>query len=472
MTYSPEAFLDRLRRATEVIVDPHEIQAAALDGRGRRQGRALAIVRPASTQEVSAVLAAAQAFGAVVIAQGGNTSNVEGATPSPAASEEEALRTIILQTRRMNRILEIDPVDNTATVEAGVVLERLQEAARDAGRLFPLSLAAEGTAEIGGVLATNAGGVHVLRYGMARSLALGLKVVLADGTVLDLMRRLRKDNSGYDLRDLFIGSEGTLGVITEAVLKLEPLPRARLTFFAPLASLSAVEMLFTKLEAAFGPSLTAYELIGRSPLAAVLAEEMHEAPFEPADWQVLADVSLFGDEAEEVRAGDALETLLMDEIESGRLLNAVLARSETQAAALWAIREGIPGAVKRRGGNVKHDVSVPRSKLVGFVVETVKELEARFPGIEPSIFGHYGDGNLHFNVGPKTAFAHEEEIHETVYRAVLAAGGSIAAEHGVGAMKVEALQASKSPSELALMRTLKRTLDPENRLNPGRVVRV
>lgn len=474
--------LNELRRAAALVTDPDRVREASLDGRGRRQGRALAIVRPASTEETAEVLKICARHRARVIPQGGNTSNVEGATPDPDLTDPEAARTILLQTHRLNRILEIDPVNNTAVVEAGVVLADLQRAAREAGRIFPLSLAAEGSARIGGVLATNAGGVHVLRYGLARALVLGLEVVLADGRVLNLMRALRKDNSGYDLRDLFIGSEGTLGVITKAILKLDPAPRARRTLLLALGRLADVETLFTRLEAHCGPALEAFELIGRAPLETVLAAEGRTAPFELTDWTVLADICTYGETPDGREDGTddagetALEDLLMDLMDAGTVTAGILSQSETDAQSLWALREGIPGAVKRAGGNVKHDVSVPRSRLVETIERTCALLSERFPRSAPSVFGHYGDGNLHFNVGgvdsPAYAFEHEAEIRRIVHDAVLAAGGSIAAEHGVGAMKVAELERTKDAVELELMRTLKRTLDPDGVLNPGRVVRI
>lgn len=474
------AALERLTAAlgaAHVLTTPEDIAHASLDGRGRRQGTCLAVVRPGSTDDVVRVMRIAREENLIVIAQGGNTSNVEGATPSPDWPEDVTDRTIILQTARMNRILALDPVNNTAHVEAGVVLEKLAEAAVGVDRLFPLSFAAEGSAQIGGALATNAGGVHVLRYGNTRSLTLGLKVVLADGRVLDLTRGLRKDNAGYDLKQLFIGSEGTLGVITEAVLKLEPKPQSRTVLWLTLANLKAVEVLFSAMEKEAGAALTAFELIGRKPLMSALTVRGFTPPTEPTDWQVLAEIShMRADEAD--AAQERLTELLGELMEAGIVTDGAVSQSEDQAEALWAIREGIPGAVKRQGGNVKHDVSVPRSHLVEVIEKTTAALRAAVELSDPSIFGHYGDGNLHFNVGvrdgidPKTVFAFEDDIHRIVHDHVLAAGGSIAAEHGVGAMKTLELERTKDPVELDLMRTVKRALDPEGRLNPGRVVRM
>ena len=466
--------LDELRRdvgESHVITEKEAVRAASLDGRGRRQGRALAVVRPGSTAETAAVMKTAARHGLIVIAQGGNTSNVGGATPEPGAPDEEAERTIVLQMGRMRRILGVDPINNTLTVQAGAVLAAVQQAAAEKDRLFPLSLAAEGSAEIGGVIAANAGGVHVLRYGMARRMVLGLKTVLADGTVLDLMRALRKDNAGYSLVQLFCGSEGTLGVITEAVLAIEPAPKAIHSAWLVLPRLGAADTLFEELEGAFGPALTAFEIIGRSPLEALREAEGKVPPVAIGDWQALIDVSSWGDAGESARA--RLEELLAGELDRGVIADGLIAQSETERQMLWSLREGIPLAVKRLGGNVKHDISVPRSKLAVFVRRTTKALRELFPGVEPSVFGHYGDGNLHFNVGPADiAFPHEEAIHRLVHARVVKAGGSIAAEHGVGSLKTDEIARIKSPAEIAAFAAIKRAFDPECRLNPGRVVRI
>ena len=464
--------IDALRSAAGaagVITDPAEVRASALDGRGRRQGEALAVVRPASTEEVSRVLKVAARYGLAVIAQGGNTSNVGGATPEPDAPESLSRRTIILQLCRMKRILKLDTVNNTIALEAGVVLQDAQKAASDAGRLLALSLAAEGSCQIGGVIAANAGGVHVLRYGMARRQVLGLKVVLASGEVLDLMKGLRKDNSGYSLRDVFVGSEGTLGIITQAVLSLEPMPRSIVSAWIALRQLDDVETLFETLESAFGPGLTAFELIGRTPLVSLDAVTGLKPPVPVSDWQVLLDISDWLRDADV--SSEALEDVLAPLLETGLVLDGAVSRSESDREAFWRCRETIPSAVKREGGNVKHDISVPRSGLVRFIRETSDALQAAFPGVEPSIFGHYGDGNLHFNVGPaRIAFPHEEAVHRLVHERVLAEGGSIAAEHGVGSLKTPELKLAKTTEELCAMHALKLAFDPDNRLNPGRIV--
>ena len=469
---SAHEILDSLRSAlgeAGLITDSVDVSAAALDGRGRRQGQALAIVRPASSQEVSLVMEIADRYDLVVIPQGGNTSNVGGATPEPGLPDSLSQRTLILQLGRMKRILNVDTVNNTITLEAGVVLQDAQKAAADAGRLLALSLAAEGSCQIGGVIAANAGGVHVLRYGMARRQVLGLKVVLASGKILNLMKGLRKDNSGYSLRDVFIGSEGTLGIITEAVLSLEPMPKSIVSAWITPRRLEDVETLFETLESAFGPGLTAFELIGRTPLESLSAVTGMNPPVSITDWQVLLDISDWRRDADE--SSEELEAVLAPLLENGIIMDGAVSKSESDREAFWQCRETIPSAVKRQGGNVKHDISVPRSSLVTFIEETNRALHEAFPGVEPSIFGHYCDGNLHFNVGPaSTAFAHEEAIHRLVHDRVLAVGGSIAAEHGVGSLKTQEIKRTKTPEELAAMRALKRAFDPDNRLNPGRIV--
>lgn len=466
--------LDRLRArlgAEAVITDVADVRAAALDGRGRRQGRAAAVVRPASTEDTAFVMKTAAEAGLIVITQGGNTSNVGGATPEPDASPNDAERTLIVQLGRMHRILDVDPINNTIRMEAGVILETAQKAAAEHNRLLALSLAAEGSCQAGGVAATNAGGVHVLRYGMARRQILGLKVVLASGEVLDLTRSLRKDNAGYALRELFIGSEGTLGIITEVVMTLEPMPRAIVSAWVTVARLSDVEPLFEALEGSYGPGLTAFELIGRSPLESLADVTGRTPPVPTADWQVLFDISDWLHDT--AQTAETLEGVLAPLLERGLLTDGAVSYDESDREAFWRCREDIPSAVKRQGGNVKHDISVPRSRLTRFIEETSSALHDAFPGVIPSIFGHFGDGNLHFNVGPgPIAFPHEEAIHHLVHDRVLAVGGSVAAEHGVGSLKTDELARTKSPEELAAMRTLKVAFDPDNRLNPGRIVRL
>lgn len=459
-----------------VLTNSSDFAARLIDNRNRYCGTASCAVLPCSTAEVAKVMKTAARHHANVFTQGGNTSNVGGA----AAVPDEAHRdnpSILLVLERMRSIESIDPVNDTAVVQAGVVLANLQEAARRHGRLFPVSLAAEGSCTIGGILATNAGGVHVLFYGNTREQCLGLEAVLADGRVLNLMRGLRKDNTGYDLKDLFIGSEGTLGVITRAVMKLSPLPSERIVVFIGLACTEALTEAFSAFEQSFCESLTAFEVMHHDTVAHVadVWSEVTRGLNLSAPWFALAEISLGADSRSE-RAQSDLEETLGTLFESGAVIDAVVGQSEAQNAALWRVRESIPDAHKKTGGNVKHDVSVPRSALPQFIEHTNALLKARFPWIAPSVFGHFGDGNLHYNMGvckgfdPKLCFVHENEIHAMVYAEVARLAGSVAAEHGIGRMKHELLREVKSPEEYAVMRRIKAVFDPEGRLNPGALV--
>ena len=458
-----------------VRTDAGELAPLLVDNRNRWHGNALCAVFPSTTQEVSAVLRTATRRNAIVVAQGGNTGNAAAATPAVGAVD--GMRTILLSTSRMRRIESIDALNDTAVVQAGVPVAALREAAQAQKRLFALSLASDGSATVGGVLATNAGGVHVIGYGSARSLCLGLEVVLADGRVLDLMRGLRKDNTGYCLRELFVGSEGTLGVVTRAVMKLHPLPNSRIVLWLSLESLEKVQKAFAALQRTNAGSLTAFEIMHRTPLMrtqAVYPERVRGLSLK-AEWSVLAEFA-FCSVLEERLFDAVLQPLLEDLLNEGVLFDAVLAQNEAQCAALWSVRESIPEAHKKTGGNVKHDISVPRSALSEFVMQTNAALRRRFDWIEPSVFGHFGDGNLHYNMGvvpgrdPRLCFAFEKEINDVVYEQVARFHGSVAAEHGVGRMKRALLEQTKSASEMQLMRALKRIFDPDNRLNPGAVV--
>jgi len=451
------------------VLTGDDAQPYLTDWRKRYVGRAQAVVRPGSTGEVAAVVRACAAAGAPMVPQGGNTGLVGGATADSSGNA------VVISLQRMNRMRSIDTANDTITVEAGCVLQAVQEAARERGRLFPLSLAAEGSATIGGNLATNAGGTQVLRYGNARDLTLGLEVVLADGEVWDGLRALRKDNTGYDLKHLFIGAEGTLGIITAATLKLYPLPAAQTTALAAVPSLAAATRLLERARAAAGAALTAFEVMGRIPLAhAVGTLTGLRMPLPLAQpWYALLELS---DAENEEHATTTFERILADALEAGDIADAAVARSLAEAHALWALREGIPEAHARRGGNVKHDISLPVSCIAEFVETTNAALRSRFEWIEPIVFGHLGDGNLHYNMGtlPGTpidvAFAHEREINDLVNDAVHARGGSISAEHGLGQLKREAINRYKPAIELALMRRIKRALDPLGLMNPGKVI--
>ena len=463
--------LDRLRAIvgpTNVLTDAMDVEPHLVELRGLYRGATPAVVRPKTTAEVSALLRLADEFGLKIVPQGGNTGLVGGQTPSPAGDE------IVLSLKRMDRIREVDPVTDTMTVEAGVTLIAAQEAAEAVDRLFPLSLAAEGSCTIGGNLATNAGGTQVIAYGNARDLVLGLEVVLADGRVLNGLGKLRKDNTGYDLKHLFMGSEGTLGVITGAVLKLWPRPKSFATAFVALASPAAAVALLGRAKAAFGTALTGFELMPRFGLDLVV-EHLPGARDPIADrhpWYVLIEVS----SAEEEGAEEAFETLLGDAMEAGEVDDAVIAGSLDQRAALWRIREGMSEVQGIEGGSIKHDVSVPISAVPEVIEEGIRVAEAYIPGIRPVPFGHLGDGNIHFNFSqPIDAdkaeyLAKWDELNARVHAVVLAHHGSVSAEHGIGQLKKHLLEEVKDPVALSTMRAIKVALDPKGILNPGKVL--
>ena len=446
-----------------------DLSAYENDWRKRYAGKALAVARPASTDEVTAVLKLCHEHRVAVVPQGGNTGLVGGSTP------DDSGRQLVLSLSRMKRVRDIDAANLSLTAEAGCVLADVQVAASNAGLLFPLSLAAEGSCTLGGNLATNAGGTQVLRYGNARELCLGLEVVTATGEVWQGLSGLRKDNTGYDLRDLFIGSEGTLGVITAATLKLYPQPKERLTALAACASLDdAVALLGLARERA-GDALTGFEVMNRAALALV-ARELPQLvqPLPAAAWTVLLELS-DAESAEHART--VFEGLLEAAIERGCVQDAAIAQNLQQAKAFWHLRESIPLAQAQAGLNIKHDISLPVSAIPGFVAEMDAALAAHLPGIEVIDFGHLGDGNLHYNVQAPAHVApaeflaaHEPAINALVYDAVQQRGGSISAEHGIGRLKRDELAERKDPTALALMRAIKRALDPLDLLNPGRLV--
>ncbi|QDJ49666.1 FAD-binding oxidoreductase [Bordetella hinzii] len=454
------------------VLAGEDAEPYALDWRRRYRGRALAVARPGSTEEVAAVLRLCHRHGAPVVPQGGNTGLCGGATPDDSGTA------VILSTARLNRVRAIDTDNDTITVEAGCVLQAVQEAAEQAGRLFPLSLAAEGSCTIGGNLATNAGGTQVLRYGNARELALGLEVVTAEGEIWNGLRGLRKDNTGYDLRDLYIGSEGTLGVITAATLKLYPLPVARCTALLTLASVDDAVELLSRARAGFGASLTGFELMAADCLQAVLRLfPQQRLPFEgeslKAPWFALLELS---DSESEAHARERFEAVLGAAIEDGLAGDAAIAENLAQSQALWHLRESIPLAEAELGKSVKHDVSIPISSIAHFVRVTNAELQERFPGVRNVIFGHLGDGNLHYNVARSAGQTEADlltlqpAIYDVVHQSVQAHAGSISAEHGVGQLKRDELPRYKSAVELALMKRIKAALDPRGLMNPGKVL--
>ena len=438
------------------------------DWRGRYRGAARCVARPGTTAEVAAVVRACAAAGTPIVPQGGNTSHCGASIPDLTG------RAVVLNLSRMRGIRAIDADNNTMTVEAGCVLQNIQEAARAVDRLFPLSLAAEGSCQIGGNLATNAGGVQVLRYGNARELVLGLEVVLPDGRVWDGLRGLRKDNTGYDMKQLFIGSEGTLGIITAAVLKLFPLPRARATAWLAIDSAHTATRLLGQLQAAFGTSLTACELVSDVSLGLVLKNiRGARAPLGDSPWHLLVELSGPGDDTE-LRVG--LEAFLERALENGEIVDAVVAQSGEQAEQLWVLRESISEAQKIEGFSIKHDISVPVSRIDEFLDRAGAALQAAYPGIRIVAFGHVGDGNLHYNqskpeAGENAAFiAAQSQVNRIVHDIVHELDGSISAEHGIGQLKREELQRYKSAVELDMMRAVKQALDPQGVMNPGKVL--
>jgi FAD/FMN-containing dehydrogenase len=426
-------------------------------------------VRPGSTQEVATAVRLCAKHGASIVPQGGNTGLVGGSVPDTSG------RQVVLSLARMQRVRGVDPANLTLTAEAGCILQSVQHAAVEHGLLFPLSLAAEGSCTIGGNLATNAGGTQVLRYGNARELCLGLEVVTADGAVWNGLTGLRKDNTGYDLRDLFIGSEGTLGIITAATLKLHPQPAARTTALAALGTLEAAVQLLQLAQARLGPALTGFEVMNRLSLDLVRRHfPQLRQPLDPVPWTVLLEQS---DAEGAEHAATRFETLLADAIERGLVADAAVAANLEQSKGMWHLRESIPLAQSLEGANVKHDVALPASAVADFVSATDAALARAYPGVRLVDFGHLGDGNLHYNVQAPDGVAPadflrdaEDGVNAIVYDAVAARGGSFSAEHGIGQLKRNDLQRRKDPVALELMRAVKRALDPHDRLNPGRVL--
>lgn len=441
------------------------------DKQGRYTGKVIAAVHPANTEEVSAVVRACVALKAPIVVQGGNTGLMAGATPDASG------RSVLLLLDRMNRVRAVDTDNGTLTVEAGCILQTVQDVARAADRLFPLSLGAEGSCTIGGNLGTNAGGTGVLRYGNTRELTLGLEVVTAEGEIWHGLRGLRKDNTGYDLRDLYIGSEGTLGIITAATLKLFPLPKARATALLAFDQLSQAVAFLSHARAGFGANLTAFELLTADCLA-LLRDQFPEGPqpFKTASQPWFALIELSGNHGES-RTREAFEQVLGDAFEQQLISDALIAESLAQSEALWLLRENMSEAQKRAGRNMKHDISVPISQVVAFVAHTDALLQ-HFPGVRNFTFGHLCDGNLHYNVAHPldstvdAHMAHYADLSALVHDSAHAHGGSISAEHGIGQRKVGMLGRYKSPVELDLMRRIKQALDPHNLLNPGKVLEV
>jgi len=445
--------------------DPAEIAPHLQEWRGKYQGTSSLLLKPDSTETVTKILSICNETRTAIVPQGGNTGLVGGQIPFN--------NEIILSLSRLNRIRDVDASGMNMIAEAGATLAAVQDAAAKTDRLFPLSIASEGSATIGGNVSTNAGGVHVLHYGNTRDLVLGVEAVLADGRVLDMLRTLRKDNTGYDLKQLFIGAEGTLGIVTAVALKLFPQPAERVTALIAVRDPQAAVNLLSYLQAATGGAMSAFEMMPRLGLEFVLAHIPQTADplAKPSPWYVLAEASGGANSHLE----DALESALSS---SGLVTDAVIAQSDTQRAALWKLREGMSEAQKPEGGSIKHDVSVPINSIPAFLKEGIAAVEKLAPGVRPVPFGHLGDGNIHFNFtvpknGDNAAFlARWNEIQDTVHDIVKRYHGSISAEHGLGIMKVHEIERYKSAAELDVMRALKRTLDPNNILNPGKVVAI
>jgi FAD/FMN-containing dehydrogenase len=452
-----------------LLTDPSDTAAYTADWRRLYQGRTPAVVRPATTQETAAVVRLCSDAGVPIVPQGGNTSMVGGAVPAADGSE------LVLSTARMSHVRAIDRVDLTMTIEAGVTLKAAQNAAADAGCLLPLSISSEGSAQIGGVLAANAGGNNTVRYGNARDLVLGLEVVLADGSIWNGLRRLRKDNTGYCLRQLFVGSEGTLGIITAAVLKLAPRPREIAVAFCAVASPDAALDLFARFQAYDAAAISAFELMSGLGTAFVLKHiEGATLPLSaPAPFYVLVELATPRSDA---GLRTALEQVLEEALGDAVITDAAIAESDSQRAVIWRLREEHSEAQKREGASVKNDVSVPVSKVPEFIRQATEACLRLMPGIRPVPFGHMGDGNIHFNLeqpeqaDPGWFLAQDHAIMDVVNDVVRALDGSFSAEHGIGKLKPYMMPDWRGGAELAMMQRIKAAMDPQGILNPGKVL--
>ncbi|WP_088344968.1 MULTISPECIES: FAD-binding oxidoreductase [Rhodomicrobium] len=463
---------DTIRAFTAIVGEKYALtdgndQAPYLtEWRRLYQGKTPLILRPGSTEEVSRIMALASETGTAIVPQGGNTGLVGGQIPFDTE--------VVLSLQRMNRIRSVDPRGNVLIAEAGVTLAGVQKAAEEAGRLFPLSIGSEGSCQIGGNLATNAGGLQVLAYGNARNLVLGLEVVLPDGRVWDGLRALRKDNTGYDLRDLFIGSEGTLGIITAAVLRMLPQPKSKATAYAALPDLDAAARFFELANDLGAGELTAFELMPRIGIDFVLrhVEGTRDPMTAEHPWYALIELASQRPDEAQARA----ESLLMQGVEAGYVSDAVVAASLTQAGDFWRLREMLSEVQLYEGGSIKSDVSVPVAALPEFLARATEIVTKLVPGCRPVPFGHYGDGNIHYNVSQpegadKAAFlARWDEVTHAINEVVLELGGSISAEHGIGRMKRDLLPEVKAPLEIELMRRIKSAFDPLGILNPGKLL--
>ena len=465
-------FLQHCRAAIgsqHVLIDDADRAPYETEWRQRFRGQCLAVLRPASATEVADLVKLCRQFKVSIVPQGGNSGLVIGSVPDSSGGS------VVLSLRRLNKIRAIDTANNTITVEAGCILSDVQQSADKSQRLFPLSLASEGTCTIGGNLSSNAGGTAVLRYGNARELCLGLEVVTAQGEIWDGLKGLRKDNTGYDLRDLFIGAEGSLGIITAAVMKLYPRPKAIQTALVALSSPEAALELLNLSREGFGPALTGFEFI-----SAICLELVHKhfpdipLPFSSGySYYVLLEIS---DHESESHARQLTEVILGKAIENSIISDAVIADSMTQANNLWKLRENISVAQATEGKNIKHDISMPSSCIPDFMATMAQRLEEHFSGCRLVCFGHMGDGNLHYNISPpagisdKEFASNQEPINRLVHDQVHSYQGSISAEHGIGSLKREEMLRYKSAIEIQMMRAIKSALDPDNIMNPGKIL--
>ncbi|MBB5518102.1 FAD-binding oxidoreductase [Amphiplicatus metriothermophilus] len=463
----PAAALDAIRRAVgpKGVIEGADRAPYLSEWRARWPGEAALIVAPASTQEVAKVVSICAAHGVAITPQGGNTGLVGGQIPYG--------NEILLSLRRMRTIRDVSPLDNTMTLDAGVALAEAQQAAREAGRLFPLSIGSEGSCQIGGVVSTNAGGVNVLRYGNMRDLVLGLEAVLPDGRVWNGLKRLRKDNTGYDLKQLFIGGEGTLGIVTSVVVKLFPLPRETVTVFAGVPDPAAAVALLSHAQDETGGLVSSFELMGRLCLDLVLRHipDTRDPLGAPHPWHVLMAFSSSGGG---LRA--RVEALLESALEKGLLADAAIAQNEREGADFWRLRHTISEALNHEGLGARHDVSVPTADIPAFLEAAGAEVASLAPGARVAAFGHIGDGNVHYDVVPPDGAAPDAldglrpQIEERVYDVIARMGGSISAEHGVGRHRRAAIAKRKSAVELDMMRAIKKALDPQGIMNPGKML--
>ncbi|MEO5694906.1 MAG: FAD-binding oxidoreductase [Usitatibacter sp.] len=468
---APPDLLSRLKGIVgeRGLVDAAERKPYEMDWREAYQGRSAAVVRPANTGEVSKIVALLSELRVPIVPQGGNTSLCGASVPDDSGTQ------VIVNLSRMNRVRDVDTNNNTMTVEAGCVLQALQKVAEENGRLFPLSLGAQGSCEIGGNISTNAGGTGVLRYGNTRDLVLGLEVVLPDGRVWNGLRGLRKDNTGYDLKHLFVGAEGTLGVITAAVLKLFPMPRSFSTAIVAIEDPAAAVTLLSLLRERCGERITGFELLARVCFDLVIRHipGSRDPMTARHPWYVLVELS---DSTEGPALNGLLEEALGDAAEAGVIHDGVIAASESQRNDFWKLRENVSEAQKIDGASIKHDVSVPISRVAEFIERATADLEREFPDVRIVAFGHVGDGNIHYNCSKserqeaKAFFDQGPQVNHMVYEVVTSLGGSISAEHGLGTLKREEIKHYKSELELELMRSIKKTLDPHGIMNPGKVL--